>query len=359
MKLVQKILSHGLLIAFVVAAFFAYTNRAGLFPQWFGKSAKMEQQAAAEKSDVVVAQAPAERKVTRPLPEKTISKIPVAPADETTTPGIAPGSGDEPVAPAPADVTPATPLPDESVDDETSRQEAAPGPATAEMPIPAAPEAVTEAAAAQEAQPATTAPAVATPAIEPAATAGVQTTEATPAPAPVAAPETTLTTQQAEAVPSAPAAATETGTAPAEAPVSTAPESAPRPTAAATDVAAVQPAGGQQQVLPEQQPATVPTAAPLEQRLEAARQLYWQRDVRAAAAAYQALGETHPQNPDVWGEIGNFYFSLHQREPAGEAYARCIELLIDQGEPARARQLLNILHRLDEPRARELETRIQ
>ena len=40
MKLIQKILSHGLLIAFVVGAFFAYTNRAELFPQWFGKKEK-------------------------------------------------------------------------------------------------------------------------------------------------------------------------------------------------------------------------------------------------------------------------------------------------------------------------------
>ena len=38
MKLVQKILSHGLLIAFFVAAFFIYMNRVELFPQWFAKS---------------------------------------------------------------------------------------------------------------------------------------------------------------------------------------------------------------------------------------------------------------------------------------------------------------------------------
>jgi hypothetical protein len=38
MKLVQKILSHGLLIAFFVAAFFIYMNRMDLFPQWFAKS---------------------------------------------------------------------------------------------------------------------------------------------------------------------------------------------------------------------------------------------------------------------------------------------------------------------------------
>ena len=39
MKLVQKVLSHGLLIAFFVAVFFVYMNRAELFPQWFSKAA--------------------------------------------------------------------------------------------------------------------------------------------------------------------------------------------------------------------------------------------------------------------------------------------------------------------------------
>ena len=37
MKLLQKILSHGLLIAFFVAVFFLYLYRVDLFPQWFGE----------------------------------------------------------------------------------------------------------------------------------------------------------------------------------------------------------------------------------------------------------------------------------------------------------------------------------
>ena len=63
MKLVQKILSHGLLIAFIVAAFFAYTNRTKLFPQWFGKTEQAVQQAANETPEGAPALAPAERKV--------------------------------------------------------------------------------------------------------------------------------------------------------------------------------------------------------------------------------------------------------------------------------------------------------
>jgi len=36
MKHAQKVLGHGLLIAFIVAAFFASTNRLELIPHWFG-----------------------------------------------------------------------------------------------------------------------------------------------------------------------------------------------------------------------------------------------------------------------------------------------------------------------------------
>ena len=40
MRLLQKILSHGLLIGFFVAVFFLYLYRVDLFPQWFGGKAQ-------------------------------------------------------------------------------------------------------------------------------------------------------------------------------------------------------------------------------------------------------------------------------------------------------------------------------
>ena len=42
MKIVQKVFSHGLLIAFFVAVFFIYLYRGDLFPQWFDKQAQTE-----------------------------------------------------------------------------------------------------------------------------------------------------------------------------------------------------------------------------------------------------------------------------------------------------------------------------
>jgi tetratricopeptide (TPR) repeat protein len=97
----------------------------------------------------------------------------------------------------------------------------------------------------------------------------------------------------------------------------------------------------------------------LAQQLEEVRALYWARDLRGAAAGYQSLGQAYPDNADVWGEIGNFYYSLRQAGPATNAYSRAIELLVQQGDKPRARQLLDVLYRLDASAARELETRLQ
>ena len=93
--------------------------------------------------------------------------------------------------------------------------------------------------------------------------------------------------------------------------------------------------------------------------LQKARQLYWQRNIQAAEAVYRELGDSYPENPDVWGETGDFYFNLRLRKPAGYAYSRCIEVLIRQGKHERAQQILGILYRLDAPRARELELQLQ
>ena len=83
MKLVQKILSHGLFIAVIVVAFLIYTKRADLFPQWFGASHATAANStgdrlAAAKPDTGAL--PPAHTVTRPLPEKTLSKKQVVPA---------------------------------------------------------------------------------------------------------------------------------------------------------------------------------------------------------------------------------------------------------------------------------------
>jgi tetratricopeptide (TPR) repeat protein len=129
----------------------------------------------------------------------------------------------------------------------------------------------------------------------------------------------------------------------------------------------------------DQQPATVEQAAPVQatsvaaldtagneadgqkvqQKLEEARQLYWQKNVGAATEAYEALGREYPNDANIWGEIGNFYYSVQQTESAGTAYYRTVSLLIDKGDTQKARQLLGVLYELDANRGRELEARLQ
>lgn len=107
------------------------------------------------------------------------------------------------------------------------------------------------------------------------------------------------------------------------------------------------------------EPAPAVTPQPtLEAQLERARALYWHEDMRGAAAIYQALTEAYPDNPDVWGEAGNFYFSQQQRDLAAEAYYHAIDLLIQQGRLPQARQLLDVMHQLDAAAARKLERRL-
>jgi len=294
MKLVQKILSHGLFIASVVAAFFIYSKRADLFPQWFTQSGAPVSVAASEQQPP----APA-RSVSRPKPEKVISKQPVAPLeqqavppeDAVVVPNAAAGDGGEPDAAVPA--------------------------------IPGADRQTPAAGAAADADVASTPRAESLRA--PAGGSYEQQPPVMPQP-------------QASAAERQPAGAVDAEHAAADLPATPAP--------ASEGAAATAP----QQTADEQQ---------LRQQLEEARVLYWRRDMRGAASLYQSLSQAYPDNADVWGEAGNFYYSLKQREPAADAYYHAVDLLIEQGKQQRARQLLDVMHQLDEEKARALETRLQ
>lgn len=368
MKLVQKILSHGLLIAFVVAAFFIVTNRAELFPRWFAKSQTATGKAASEQTAAPVA--PPAHRVTRPLPEKTLIKKegatvqPVAPAGAE--------SGNAETAPTPTtQATVETRADDSSASAPVTQAPAAVEavPPAAETLAPAAETSNAADAASSAAEPA--APAVAAP--PPAVTA------------PTSAPSGVVTeSAEAGAVSAwqqrddgaAPGASTYRplgNTGPADDQPATADAPVPAPVNQGSTPAAATPAPVETSVPTASSPqstdataagATVTSQAgsgneQLEQQLTAVRALYWRRDLRGAAAGYQSLGQTYPDNADVWGEIGNFYFSVRQIDAATGAYSRAIELLARQGDPLRARQLLAVLYRMDAAAARELEKRLQ
>jgi len=109
MKLVQKILSHGMLIAFFVAAFFVYMNRMELFPQWFAKSSAPASEARSQTKTERPATATAQ--VSRPdavVPEPGAvalkqDVVTATPAEET--PPVSP-AGDNTVQAGTEDVQP-------------------------------------------------------------------------------------------------------------------------------------------------------------------------------------------------------------------------------------------------------------
>ena len=404
MKLVQKILSHGLFITVIVVAFLVYTKRADLFPQWFGASHAAAARSTGDKvasAGADVGTLPPARTVTRPLPEKTLSKkqvVPPAPVPEkvnptgteTAPPGQQQPAGSDTAAPAPSE--PAVQPPAGTAPAGAGAASGATGTDTA-----SARTAGDDTSAqpqfrplddAQQAQAASTgAPAVAAPQFRPLddkqqAEKPAASTDTPAAAAPQFRP---LDDEQRAEKPAAstdmPAAAKAAQAAARNSePVAVEPQQRGTQEQAAQEQAAQEAAPEQAAPAAQPQVATaMPRARPgpavespavaepqisaedarLQQQLGQAREFYWSRDLRGAAAAYQSLGEAYPDNAEVWGEIGNFYFSLRRSEQAGAAYSHAIELLMQNNDPVRARQLLGVLFRLDARKARELETRLQ
>ena len=298
MKMLQKILSHGLLIAVIVAAFFLYTNRAELLPNWFGKAGSETAQADGVNQSAAV---------------------------QTTDPGVAiPATKSIDTADLKAETTASV-----AVAPETARVTPAPGAVSTYRPL----EPAEQGAAASD------------------------TRSARVPEAPVYRP------QEDAAVDANAVAAGETGMG-----VAATPGESIRPEEQVTgsEVVDQQPAPVEQPAAPETSAVVAPGSAnnksegtTVQQQLEKARQLYWQKDVTGATAVYEALGRDYPGDADLWGEIGNFYYSVQQSESAGTAYYRTVSLLIDKGDTQKARQLLGVLYELDANRGRELDARLQ
>ncbi len=297
MKLVQKILSHGLLIIFVLAAIFIYTRRDEILPQWFGKPA-----GAGQHSGQVV------KEKTSPVASKKQPTVNTDKVTENTVTSSPPGTDNLPQQNAPQPT-----FPPEFTDDKLTG----------------------------------------------AGNGGLveSDTEQTGGKKPTA-PETEQAGENEPAVTGAQQTGDEGATPPAAEPAVMAGE--------APDTGNI-PEPGDIPVTPQNEPATEPSAVvettddavTLQEQLIEARRYFWQHNLPAAEEAYRLLTERYPDNPDLWGEVGNFYFSLRQREPAIEAYSRSVELLISNDETVRAREIVKVLYRLGAPQASRLEMQLK
>ena len=326
MKIVQKIFSHGLLIAFFVAVFFVYLYRGELFPQWFDKQAQTQvtpPQSAAQQSPVVSAEEP------QPAQASSADDDEGQPAALVSTEQVV-----------------------EAV----------------EQPSVTQPLSVDESAAAAQTEAMTDVPAGGEQPAEPA----VQTADAATAAQyrPVEPEEASRQTynpvvprtDDADAAQYRPVEADEVSreaynpVAEVPASVITAPEYRPLAAEKAAPADAT-PAPAKPAAVPADSGAA--SELDFQSQLEQARQHYWGGDMHAAEQAYRRLTESHPEQAEVWGELGNLFFSRREMVQATDAYYRAIELLIEQGDTERARQLLGAMHQLDAEKAKELETRLR
>jgi tetratricopeptide (TPR) repeat protein len=281
MKLIQKLLSHGLLIAFFAAVFFIYLYRVQLFPQWFGE----QEQTVAMQSESEAQQEAADVAATEPAPVEAQPAAAAGAAPAVPATAELPPVAGEPVAPAPASPWAA--------------QSSGPG----GMPAPP-PAAVDRQPQQQVAQ----APAQSQP---------------VPQYRPPAQPKTYV----------------------------------PRETQAIAPPPVHQPRIGGQAAQTTSSQAR--EESDYQQKLTAARELYWQRDMQGAIEAYKGLTGTYPDQADAWGELGNLNFKLGRWSDASDAYSRAIGLLIDQGDTSRATHLLRVMYGLDAEKAGELEARLR
>jgi len=93
--------------------------------------------------------------------------------------------------------------------------------------------------------------------------------------------------------------------------------------------------------------------------LQAARKAFWSRDFDRSITLYQRLIDENPDNPDYSGELGNIYYNLNRFDRAADLFHRAGQLLVEQGDLARARQLLPALTSLDREKGRQLQQAIE
>jgi tetratricopeptide (TPR) repeat protein len=94
------------------------------------------------------------------------------------------------------------------------------------------------------------------------------------------------------------------------------------------------------------------------QLINQARMAFQSGDIKTSISLYQQLGDLDPANPNVFGELGNIYYSQGKWKQAGEAYYQAASLLLDQGQVKQVNYLFRVIQGLDQESARKLEEKL-
>jgi hypothetical protein len=91
-----------------------------------------------------------------------------------------------------------------------------------------------------------------------------------------------------------------------------------------------------------------------EDLLQQARRAFWNGDFQAAEAAYIDLISTYPADADAFGELGNLYEAMGKPSEALDAHYEAGIRLRAAGETGKLQQVIDLLERKADPRARNL-----
>lgn len=96
-------------------------------------------------------------------------------------------------------------------------------------------------------------------------------------------------------------------------------------------------------------------ADPDQLSLNAARQAYWKGDLESAKREYDDLIARIPDNPDIYGELGNLHYAQGDWNGAAGAYYEAGTRLVKQGRLAQAMHLLTVIRGLSKEKADAFE----
>jgi hypothetical protein len=87
---------------------------------------------------------------------------------------------------------------------------------------------------------------------------------------------------------------------------------------------------------------------------DAARAAYWDGRLEEAERIYLALLQRRPDDPDLFGELGNLYLAQGLDSRAADAYYAAGLRLARQGDAARAKRIADLLLLRGDPRGQSL-----
>jgi len=95
-----------------------------------------------------------------------------------------------------------------------------------------------------------------------------------------------------------------------------------------------------------------------DQRLNEARRAFWDGNMGLARELYEALAREDGHDPELLGEIGNFYYQVGNSEDAAKTYLAAALGLLEAGRRPEAEGLLETIRSLDPAKAAELAQRL-